>query len=467
MNLEGLFLKGIAEGLNQPAPGEWLQSAASTWPETSDIQQGRPGEADLGFYGANSDFLQYRGPEAIIHGPAETGKSFSALWKLHLAALKYPGASIVVMRKTLSSTYASVLVTFTKKVLGPDEDTWPCERYGGEKPEWFNYHNGSRIWVAGMDKSSKVLSSEHDIIFVNQVEELTLEEWETLTTRTTGRAGNMPYSQTLGDCNPAWPSHWLYHREGLRIFYSTHKHNPTLFDQVTGEITERGKRTMSTLGRLTGSRKQRLLLGLPSRPEGIIYEEWDDAVNLVYASDLPWFSRYVAGVDWGYTNPGVIGIYGLTGDDDMYLIEEIYRIQKTDDWWLKQAKQLAARYAVEVWACDPSEPAYIQKFQNAGLNAIKAFNGVLPGITAVKQRLADGRLFISRDALKQEDPELAEAHLPTRTYDEIQGYVWADKKTQEVPVKENDHGLDQLRYAVCYVDRVGQEKRKVAKARAL
>ena len=195
-------------------------------------------DATFTWYGGAKDFANYRGAEAIVHGPAETGKSISALWLLHTCAMKYPGSSLVVMRKTLTSTYSTILQTFKNKVLGADESRWPCVAYGGEKPEWFNYYNGSRIWIAGMDKSSRVLSSEHDIVFWNQVEEATLEEWEVCTTRTTGRAGNMPYAQTIGDCNPAYPSHWIYNRESLRLFYSRHEENPALFDQETGEITE-------------------------------------------------------------------------------------------------------------------------------------------------------------------------------------------------------------------------------------
>ena len=30
--------------------------------------------------------------------------------------------------------------------------------------------------------------------------------------RTTGRAGHMPYNQTIGDCNPAHPTHWIPER---------------------------------------------------------------------------------------------------------------------------------------------------------------------------------------------------------------------------------------------------------------
>lgn len=225
--------------------------------------------------------MNYQGPEAIIHGPAETGKTLGALFKLHIAAMTYPKASIVIARKTLASTYSTVLVTFTEKVLGEDREQWPCVPYGGMKPEWFDYPNGSRIWLAGMDKPGKVLSAEHDIFYFNQVEEERLKDWETATTRTTGRAGHMPYSQTIGDANPAYPLHWMYRRPTLKMFYSCHEENPSLFDQVTGEITKQGKQTMSVLGNLTGLRRVRLFEGKAAQAEGVIYEGWNEAIHVV------------------------------------------------------------------------------------------------------------------------------------------------------------------------------------------
>ena len=244
-----------------------------------EIRNGRPSEADFTFYGGAREFATYHGPEALLHGPAETGKTISALNKLHICACKYPGASIVIARKTRASIYGSVLVTFKNKVLGPNP---PCEPYGGEnEPKWFDYTNKSRIWIAGFDKSSKVLSTEHDIIYINQPDECSLDDWETATTRTTGRAGNMPYSQTIGDPNPTYPGHWMYTRGNIRIFYSKHTENPMLYDQLTGKITEQGKRTISTLEALTGTRRKRLYEGKPAQAEGVIYEDWDEAIHLI------------------------------------------------------------------------------------------------------------------------------------------------------------------------------------------
>lgn len=407
-------------------------------------------------FGGAREFVNYRGPEAIIHGPAETGKTIAALYKLHIAASTYDNASIVICRKTLSSTYATVLQTFLNKVLPPNPERYGIQPYGGEKPEWFNYDKtNARIWMAGMDKSSKILSAEHDIIYFNQAEEATLDDWETCTTRTTGRAGNMPYSQTIGDMNPAYPSFWSYHRDSLRLFYSRHEENPALFDQRTGEMTEQGQRTMGVLSALTGLRRTRLLDGKPAMAEGAIYSGWDEGKHLVYADGVPTCYRHVAGIDWGYRNPGALLVFGVDGrDGNMYLVAQHYHAGRTDDWWLKRALELHEEYKIEAWACGADQPAYIDKFKAAGLNASSAYTAVEPGISAVEQRIAQDRLYIVRDSLRQPDDDLVASHKPHQVQDEFAGYIWAKKGEQ--PVKENDHGLDALRYAVAYVDNVGQ-----------
>lgn len=401
------------------------------------------------FYGGARDFVQYHGPEAILHGPAETGKTISILWKLHLCALKYPKASLVLLRKTQTSVYSTSLRTYQLKVLG--EVAAP---YGGEKAEWYAYPNGSRLWIAGIDKAGKVLSAEHDIIYVNQVEELALGDWETLTTRTTGRAGNMPYSQTIGDCNPSYPAHWMYHRDSLRVFYSRHEDNPALYDPKTGAITAQGTRTMGVLDALTGVRKQRLRYGKPAQAEGAIYTEWDESVNLIY--DAPKCERFIAAQDWGYTNAGVLGVWAIDGDGRMYLVAQVYQTGKRIEWWVDTAKRLQEEFGYfEALPCDPSEPAYIDAYASAGLPALAANNDVRPGIDAVAQRMADKQLFVVRGSLRVADETLREARGPTCLEDEIPAYVWADNKSKEQPVKENDHALDMMRYAVMHMANTG------------
>lgn len=179
--------------------------------------------------------------------------------------------------------------------------------------------------------------------------------------------------------------------------------------------------------------------------------------------------RVVCGVDWGFVHPGVIEVFVLDGDDRMIRIWEVYQSGKTIDWWVERAREIKQAYGpVEAFVCDPSEPAYITAFQVAGLAAIPAFNSIPPGIQAVQQRLkvqGDGRprLFFLRDQRFSRDEAMVEKKLPTCFEEEVDAYVWPTPKpsmrnTDEVPVKENDHAADAVRYCVCYVDSVGMNR---------
>ena len=289
-------------------------------------------QREFTFYGAAKEFSKYTGAEAIIHGPAETGKTISALWKLHLCALKYPNSSIVISRKILSSTYSTVLQTFIKKVV-VDEASWGIRSYGGEKVQWFDYENGSRIWIAGLDKSSKILSAEHDIIYVNQAEEINLSDWETITTRTTGRAGNMPYAQTLGDANPGGSQHWALQRKPLQLFKSLHVDNPILYQN--GILTEQGKITIARLQSLTGVRRKRLYEGLWVTAEGAVYDMFDASIHAKIRDREDFVSWYLA-MDEGYTNPAVILLVGEDSDGRWHIAEEYYETGKLQEHVVRQ-----------------------------------------------------------------------------------------------------------------------------------
>jgi PBSX family phage terminase large subunit len=271
-------------------------------------------------YGENRRAYQCRDREVILSGPADTGKTIALLTKIHWLAHKYQDASIVIARKQLTDTYGTVLQTFQKKII---QDGEPIRIYGGDKPQWFDYPSGSRIWVAGLDKAGKVLSAEHDIIYVNQAEQLSLMDWETCTTRTTGRAGHIPYNQTIGDCNPAGPTHWIRARARsgtLMLFNSRHRDNPDLYDQQTGEITPQGVQRIEALKTLTGSRLMRLYHGLWASPEGAIYDVFDEEKHKV-KSFLPhplWqravgidpFGAYIAAVWVAYdSQANVLNVY--------------------------------------------------------------------------------------------------------------------------------------------------------------
>jgi PBSX family phage terminase large subunit len=417
----------------------------------------RKGEAG-GFCprGGAARLWRSRGHEVMLSGPSETGKTFSCLHKLDALLWKYPRARAVIVRKTLSSLYPSVLQTY-RNVLGPEP---AVDFYGGQKPEWADYPNGSRVYFAGMDNPQKALSSERDFIYVNQAEELSLNDWETLTTRCTGRAANAPYSQIFGDCNPGPPAHWIRHRPSLEFFESRHEDNPTLFDEA-GEITERGTRTLEILDRLTGVRKARLRFGKWVQAEGVIYEGWDANVHHIDPFPIPPGWRRIRSVDFGHTNPFVCLWVAIDGDGRMYVYRQIYHTKRTVKVHSGDINRLSSGETFDFTVAD-HDAGERATLQENGITTVAAIKDVLPGIEAVQERLKEAedgrpRLFVLRGSLAERDKALAEVRRPCSLADEMDVYVW--KKTadgapaKDAPAKENDHAQDALRYAVMAVDR--------------
>ena len=416
-------------------------------------------DIDLSFYGDNKRAIECQAPEVLLIGPAETGKTIALLWKLHRIAFKYKNASLVILRKTLTSTYSTVLQTFQDKIAGDALKT-VIGVYGGEKAQWFDYPNGSRIWVAGLDKSSRVLSAAHDMIFVNQPEELSLGDWETLTTRTTGRAGHIPHPQTVGDPNPTYPSHWMYKRSTIARFFSWHQDNPTLYNHKKQEWTVQGKQTRSRLSNLTGLRRVRLFEGKAAQAEGVIYEDWNEAVHVIEPFEIPDDWRRFRVVDFGYTNAFVCQWWALDGDGRMYLYREIYHTKRLVEDHARQIVELSEGENIEMTVCDhdAEDRATLDRH---GVPTEGAEKAVSAGIQAVQSRLktaGDGRprLFVFNNALHELDPDLDMEHKTTCTQDEFAGYVWdksADgKPNKETPHKVDDHGMDATRYGVMYID---------------
>ena len=421
-------------------------------------------QSALGFqcYGAAREFWRYKGPEAILTGPYETGKTMAALHKLHCLLAKYRGARGLMVRKTYKSLIPSAVVMFEKKVLPypPGDAQCAVKVYGGERPDWYDYPNGARLHLGGMDNPDKFLSSEFDFVYVNQAEELALDDWEKLSGRVTGRAGNAPYAQLFGDCNPGAPHHWIKHRDRLKLFHSRHEDNPVLFDPLTGDITEQGKRTMEALDNLTGVRLKRGRYGLWAGQEGLVYEDFNEDIHQINRFDIPASWRRFRCIDFGYRNPFVCGWWAVDEDDRLYLYRELYMSSRTVKVHAGQINRLSEgeHYDATIADHDASDRATLEE---TGIYTIPAVKDIKRGIEKVQERLkvqGDGkpRLFYLRDSLVESDRTLAEQHKPVCTVDEYAGYIYPDtrenKPEDENPVKIADHGMDMTRYMVMHLD---------------
>lgn len=452
--------------------------------------------------GAAADLFRTRDSEVCIAGPAGTGKSLAALFRVHLAALNTPGIRCLIVRKTAVSLGSTTLVTFEEKVAEHAINSGIVTWFGGSQrePPSYRYQNKSAIVVGGMDKPMKIMSAEYDLVFADEATELTETDWEYIGTRL--RRGKLSWQQQIAACNPDQPTHWLKQRcdrGTAKMLISTHRDNP-LYTNRDGSLTPAGEDYIEgKLGKLTGVRKLRLKDGLWEAAEGLVYEAWDPAVHLVDPFEIPadwtrWWS-----VDLGFVNPTVIQFWAEDRDGRLYLYREMYRTKMLVEDHAREvlrAVQRCARHCQptrkrghDCWTCEqcvtewtePKPRAVITDHdaedratleRHLRLSTTAARKSVSDGIQAVQARLkpaGDGRprLFLVRGALVGRDPELDAAKKPCSTEDEISGYVWdrgtaaqqaGEKPAKDAPLKLNDHGMDAMRYMVAELDLGGRPR---------
>lgn len=379
--------------------------------------------------------------------------------------LANPGARGLIVRKAATTLTSTALVTFREKVLPEALQAGLVEWYGGSAQEsaQYRYSNGSVIVVGGMDKATKIMSADYDVVFVQEATELTVNDWESLTTRL--RNGVISFQQLLADCNPDSPTHFLKQRADagtVTMLRSRHEDNPMLFD-AQAQATEIGRAYIAKLDALTGVRYQRLRLGLWVAAEGAIYDEWDSTAHLIDVMPTGWetWPRWWS-VDFGFTHPFVLQRWAEDPDGRLYLYAEIFHTRRLVSDHAKKVMDEVAPGGV--WSepkpqgiiCDWDAEGRATFEKDTGLATRKANKQVVNGIQAMQKRIRvqpDGkpRLFILRTACRERDGDLVEAGRPACTYEEIPGYVWNGKGKEE-PVKEMDDGCDAARYIVAERD---------------
>lgn len=418
--------------------------------------------------GSARTVLEAREPEVLMSGPAGTGKSRACLEKVLLQALKYPGITSAIIRKTQVSLGSTALKTWREHVAKEALENGTVRFYGGsaEEPPQYRFANGSKILLGGMDKPSKIMSAEYDVVYVQEATELTVTDWEAITTRL--RNGQMPYQQIIADCNPDVPTHWLKARcdRGVtRMIDCRHEDNPVLFAEDGDDftMTPAGKAYMSKLDALTGVRYMRLRKGLWVAAEGVIYDEFDATAHVIDAMPQDWESwpRYWA-VDFGFTNPFVCQHWAVDPDGRLYLYREFYMTGRTVDHHARDILRAVADGRGE-WAeprphlivADHDAENRVRFTAELGLGTTNADKNVKDGIETVQRRLrpaADGRprIFFLRTALAERDESLEDARKPCSTLEELPGYVWAPspdgRPVKDEPLKLHDHGMDAMRY---------------------
>jgi PBSX family phage terminase large subunit len=409
-------------------------------------------------------------PELILVGAAGTGKTLANLAYINRMMWEYPRLRVLVVRKVRADLAESVLVTFERDILGYDNPI--CAGIQREHRQAYRYPNGSIMALGGMDRPGKVLSSEWDIIYVPEASQLELNDWETLSMRL-ARTSNFPFPQLRGDTNPDRPDHWIIQRSRagtLTLLDTYHRDNPAFWDETANDWTPLGRiYVLGRLARLTGIRKARYYENKWVNAEGAIYEDFSDPVHCIDPFEIPATWTRFRSIDFGYNHAFVCQWWAVDPDGTMYLYREIFKTKRLVEDHARDINRLSAGENIAFTVCDhdAEDRATLKRY---GIKTDAAKKAVTAGIQAVQSRMKvdentkKPRIYFVRGATVERDPDLVDNKKPASTIEEIPGYVWSDKSKKEEPVKEDDHGVDAMRYAVAAID-MGGVKKLTAKAR--
>lgn len=427
--------------------------------------------------------------EILIHGPAGTGKSRGILEWIWWVANTYRGVRILIARKTRVSLTEAALVTLEDQVIPPGHPTLN----GPGRANRASYsveRTKSEIVCGGMDHPTRLYSTDWDIIYIQEAQELVEDEWERL--RRGLRHFTVPTQVLIGDCNPEGPGHWLYKRvfgkpQRTENWPSRHWDNPKWYDGKKRKWTTEGITYIDSLSRLSGVRKDRLLRGEWVAASGAVWDNFDSAVHVVdRPKPVPGetdvetvgrefkLKRYFGAIDWGFSSAGTFQVWGVDDEKRIYLVAEWYRAQEPLSWWAARIEQAHRDYQLMCVQADPARPDSISVandlLHQKGIrrlvwgahNRRRATQGMdMGGLELVRQhfsRQKDGKpgIYLLRGSLKDRDARLEEARKCTCLSEEIPGYVYL-KLEDGKPSKEatdphcDDHGCDALRYAACYI----------------
>ena len=243
---------------------------------------------------------------------------------------------------------------------------------------------------------------------------------------------SVPGSKLWFSCNPGSKEHWFY-REWI---CKRSQKNALYLHFTMGDNPGLSPAVRSRYDRLyTGVFYRRYVLGQWCKAEGLIYA-FDENVHICHRP--PETGRWYISVDYGTQNPFSAGLW-CVNQGVAVRVREFYHSGRdsgrtfTDEEYYAALEELAGDKPVEQVIVDPSAASFIAVIRRRGRFRVRrARNQVLPGIRLVSSLLQQGKLLIApgcRDALR-----------------EFSLYCWEDDPGQDVPRKENDHAMDDIRY---------------------
>ena len=365
----------------------------------------------------------------IWEGAVRSGKSFASILRF-IKFIRYgPPGDAAIVGKTDRTIKRNVIVPM-QEMLGTDL------RYKagiGEVKIW-----GRTIYVIGANDDraeGKIRGATFAGVLVDEVTLIPENFFRMLLSRL-----SIAGAQLFGTTNPDSPFHWLkkdfIDRQDLdlSVFSFTLDDNPSL-EPLYVEALKR---------EYTGLWRDRYIDGKWTLAEGTVFDMFD--TNLHVIDTIPGLADYyVVGVDYGTRNPTAFCMIGYSSRTypNMWLEKEYYWDsnreirQKTDSEYAEDLVRFCDGKNVQGLYVDPSAASFKLELLRSGLSPMDADNEALDGIRFHASLLSNGTFKICRNC--------------THAIGEYGCYRWnstAQRRGEDKPIKEHDHMMDALRYAL-------------------
>ena len=352
----------------------------------------------------------------VHQGGTRSGKTYAVCQYLaYLLRSSEKPLTITIARKTLPALKGSVQRDFISIL---EQLGMYYQGIHNKAENTFRYRN-HLVEFLSLDEAQKIRGRKRDIAYLNEANELLLEDFRQLNMRTTGFL--------ILDFNPSDPIHWIYDeiipRDDCDTWITTYKDNKFLPPELVFEI-ERMQERDPDYWRVYG-------LGLQatySRRQ--IYSNW----QFIPETEMPEFDDPIIGLDFGYSNDPTAAVLVQKVNDKLYIKELLYQTGMTNNEiaeWLK-----AHGYNQVLVYADSAEPKSIEEIKRLGCwikPAIKGQGSIMAGISLIKEF----DIFATNDS--------------NNLQKEYHNYYWEELKDGTIinkPVDKMNHLQDALRYAV-------------------
>lgn len=366
----------------------------------------------------------------ICDGAVRSGKTSIMMWAFVRWAMEnFSGQRFGICGKTVDSCAKNIIVPFTAMTLAKEKYTMRWRRSEkilevrrGTTTNWFEVFGGK-------DESSAALIQGRTLagVLLDEVALMPRSFVEQALARCSVDGNKKWFS-----CNPESPQHWFYlewikkHDERNALYlHFTMRDNPGLTEKVIEQYESM----------FSGVFYDRFIRGLWVVAEGLVYPMFDER-NIT--DEVPESGEYYMSCDYGTLNPFSAGLWCWNGKVATRVREYYYsgrdeRNNKTDEEYYIELEKLAGDLPVKSVIVDPSAASFIEVIRrHKRFRVQKAINDVIPGIATTARYIQDGTIKVHRnckDAIR-----------------EFGLYRWDDKSTEDKPIKENDHAMDDIRY---------------------